>query len=116
MLTFGDVWVPDRPVPCQQDPELWADPPEQVDEEAELGAPKKRGRKPKRHAAEVEWAIEQCDTVCPLSLACLEAAMREEGTRNSSYRFGIRGGTLPSQRETLYRKAARARRTKETAA
>jgi WhiB family redox-sensing transcriptional regulator len=41
---------------------------------------------------------------CPVTAACLDAAMAEE--RCESYRFGVRGGTLPAQRHRMARVAA----------
>ncbi|MGW2367143.1 WhiB family transcriptional regulator [Streptomyces sp. NPDC001667] len=40
---------------------------------------------------------------CPVAEACLAEALREEGGRSHSTRFGIRGGKSPNQRHRLYR-------------
>lgn len=40
---------------------------------------------------------------CPVIEACLTAALREEGGRSHSTRFGIRGGKSPNQRHRLYK-------------
>ena len=38
---------------------------------------------------------------CPVAVECLVAAMAEEEEWNGIYRFGIRGGLTPTQRERL---------------
>lgn len=40
---------------------------------------------------------------CPVVASCLAAALREEGSAQARNRFGIRGGTLPGERGSLYR-------------
>lgn len=48
---------------------------------------------------------------CPVRMACLIDALREEGGRHVDTRYGIRGGLTGKQRRSLYEKQ-RARRKK----
>ena len=47
--------------------------------------------------------IRICRNQCPLTLACLDYRMRTEGKAKSD-RYGIWGGTTPSQRDALHRR------------
>lgn len=90
------LWIPLGPVPCAADPDSWTT-------EAHLGS----GRKPDdplrtlRERTKTARAI--CRESCPERDMCLATAMAEEGGRKAELRFGIRGGLLPQERETLYR-------------
>ncbi|WP_411078496.1 WhiB family transcriptional regulator [Streptomyces sp. cmx-10-25] len=53
-------------------------------------------------------AVAVCET-CPVRLACLRDALRQEGGRKAVYRDGIRGGLTADQRYSLWRSAVRAR-------
>ena len=55
-----------------------------------------RGESPS-YAREAALAKEIC-AECPVATACLEYAMRVEGTEHFDLRFGIYGGTTPRQR------------------
>lgn len=43
--------------------------------------------------------------LCPVRVACLVDALREEGSRTSANRHGIRGGLTPKQRRNRYEAA-----------
>ncbi|MEU9333185.1 WhiB family transcriptional regulator [Streptomyces sp. NPDC048290] len=53
--------------------------------------------------------------VCPVQLACLAVALREEGGRGHLHRHGIRGGLTPKQRRTLYDRARKGRQQQAAA-
>jgi WhiB family redox-sensing transcriptional regulator len=64
-------------------------------------------------------AAKQICATCPVAarMACLTEALREEGGRQVSNRYGIRGGLTSKQRRSLYEKQrARRRKTRERAA
>lgn len=42
-----------------------------------------------------------CDG-CPVRVDCLETALAEEGDMARSNRYGMRGGTTPGQRRSIY--------------
>lgn len=44
-----------------------------------------------------------CNTICPVREACLADAMRDEGAKPTTQRFGIRGGLTPAERDRAYR-------------
>lgn len=46
---------------------------------------------------------------CPVRQACLEDALRQEGSTTAEGRHGIRGGLTPTERYNLRRQAARKR-------
>ncbi|MFE7077887.1 WhiB family transcriptional regulator [Streptomyces sp. NPDC057620] len=56
-------------------------------------------------------AAKEICAACPVRVACLEAALAEEGGRTAASRFGIRGGKTHSQRYHLYSRARKLRRT-----
>jgi hypothetical protein len=95
-----NLWVPSEKVPCESDPELWSDAGGSGTYAAENRRAITKGER---------MAMEICTTVCPLMDACLTSAMREEGKRSASSRFGIRGGLMPHQRATLARDTGRKR-------
>lgn len=49
-----------------------------------------------------EQAIELCEQ-CPVSAACLRAALAEERGTQARYRYGIWGGRTPDERYHLHR-------------
>ncbi|MEV7962361.1 WhiB family transcriptional regulator [Oerskovia paurometabola] len=60
-------------------------------------------------------AVEICKTQCPVRQACLDSAIRQEGTENLARIATIRGGLRPEERANLAR-AARAAAAQEAAA
>lgn len=42
-----------------------------------------------------------CDNICPVKDACLEAALREERGQAEAFRFGLRGGKTPRERQDI---------------
>ena len=96
LLSFlGGVWVPPGPAPCSVNPDQWAD---------ELYYDKK--------SILQSEAIAKCVFECPWMMECLRAALTEEGSKNTGQRFGIRGGTLPSDRYRTYEASIRKKRAK----
>lgn len=67
-----------------------------------------------RYAAQIGEALAYC-RACPVVAECLDAALRDEGGRVKTYRYGIRGGLTRGQRYRLYQRQARARATAKTA-
>lgn len=84
---FGGVWVPDKPVPCQANPDQWSDPVYYL-----------------RDSVLQHEAITTCMYECPFRIMCLVSALREEGSAQTRERVGIRGGTLPKDRYNMYKK------------
>jgi hypothetical protein len=99
-LHTSRLWIPDEPPPCVVDPDAWT-------EQAHLG----QGRQPANPLRvlreRTELARKECQLLCPFQVECLEAAMAEEGGRKAEKRYGIRGGLLPIERETLYKRRKR---------
>ncbi|APY91064.1 hypothetical protein A7J05_23210 [Streptomyces alfalfae] len=54
-------------------------------------------------------AIRLCHE-CPVRKACLDEAMRIEGSAHKERRHGIRGGLQPTQRRRLYEELERRRK------
>lgn len=111
MKKIGRIWIPDRPVPCQADPHSWTEAaiPSQ-------GRPT-QGSTP-RMDVEDDTRTERkiCREACELRLACLESALLEEGSSKAPQRYGIRGGLLPWERETEYKKRRAVERARERTA
>jgi WhiB family redox-sensing transcriptional regulator len=60
--------------------------------------------------AQTARAVAVCDG-CPVREECLEYAMKLEGHRELTHRFGVFGGLTPKERQLLlYRRRNRARR------
>ncbi|MFJ8146611.1 WhiB family transcriptional regulator [Streptomyces sp. NPDC096048] len=47
---------------------------------------------------------------CPVRMACLRDALRQEGGSRAEYRHGIRGGLTAEERRTLYERVMQSRR------
>lgn len=61
----------------------------------------------RRHPHAAKEALSICAT-CPVKQECLEAAIVEEQGLGYGYRYGIRGGTTPTERWVLSRRTPRA--------
>ncbi len=113
MKKIGLIWVPDKPVVCQDDPHAWT-------EATALGSGRTPEGKTSKDVVAERTKTERrlCRELCLLRDECLEAAMLEEGGSKAPQRYGIRGGLLPWERETLYknRRADARARAKENAA
>lgn len=55
---------------------------------------------------DVPEAVAVCKK-CRVRGECLDAALEEEGSAGAPYRFGIRGGLTPEEREKVYRRRLR---------
>jgi WhiB family redox-sensing transcriptional regulator len=62
----------------------------------------------------VELAKKFCHS-CPVRQACLDYAMRMEGSATSDFRAGIYGGLTPRERSGLYQRRRRQRQAFEQA-
>lgn len=65
--------------------------------------------------ADVEQAKRICKTLCPVREECLAAAIREEGGRNATSRYGIRGGLQGAGRRGVYDRERARRRAEQQA-
>lgn len=66
-------------------------------------------------AADVALAKSICKTLCPVREECLAAAIREEGGRNATSRYGIRGGLQGAGRRGVYDRERARRRAEQRA-
>lgn len=99
-----EFWIPSGPPPCSVDPDSWT-------EDAHLGQGRTPANPLRTLRERTETARKICRTECWFRDTCLAEAMAEEGGRRADARYGIRGGLLPQERETLYRTTHRRGRT-----
>ena len=52
-------------------------------------------------AAATRQGKQICEEFCPVRKACLEAALREERGAAEQFRFGLRGGKTPRERQDI---------------
>lgn len=84
---LNGVWCPSGIPPCSVNPDGWADD----------------GVYTKDPIIKAE-AIATCVFACPYRADCLAAALKEEGSKESHRRHGIRGGLLPKDRYRIYKR------------